>query len=308
MDILIVFEVVSIKKDKLHLQRMRYFVIAVILFFVSGQPLIAQKVTGNFSSDTVQIHSSTSEKELMDSQGILAQNQSDFHPGTPGQGSFQKNKIALKENWYFYYFYFLLLFFALIKLAYPRYFFDLFRVFFRTSLKVNQIKEQLAVSLWQSLLYNVLFFLSAGFYLFLILKYFKYSSSFNDFTLILFCTSGLFFIYTVKYLFLRFAGWLLNVYQAADTYLFVVFLVNKMAGVMLLPVAALIAFAPVDITGFVIWGSLFILGIFLLYRSLLGYQTAQSVSHLSNFHFLLFILAMEAAPLLVLFRFLSTIL
>lgn len=287
---------------------MRYFVIAVILFLASGQSLIAQIVTGNISSDTIHIQAHKSELVLIDTSSILALNKSDFHLGIPGKASYQKNKITDNEGWYFYYFYFLLLFFALIKLAYPRYFFDLFRVFFRTSLKVNQIKEQLAASLWQSLLYNLLFFLSAGFYLFLIFKYFKFSSSLNNFTLILMCASGLFLIYTVKYLFLRFAGWLLNVYQAADTYLFVVFLVNKMAGVMLLPVVALIAFAPQDFTGFVIWGSLFILGLFLLYRSLLGYQTARSVSHLSNFHFLLFILAMEAAPLLVLFRFLSTIL
>ena len=134
-----------------------------------------------------------------------------------------------------------------------------------------------------------------------------YQSSIKDFSLLLVCTLVLFLTYAIKYLFLRFAGWLLKENQAADTYVFVVFLVNKMAGIMLLPVVAVMAFAPENVTVFVFWFALFTMALFLAYRSLLGYQTAMSVSSLSNFHFLLYVLAMEVAPLLILFRFLIDI-
>jgi hypothetical protein len=284
---------------------MRYFVIVAFLFLVS-ENLFAQKVSGNAMPDSVPLASGFSGVIPLDSCRNLVLKNSTLPLGIPGKPAFQKSKLHRSGDWYFYYYFLLLLFFALIKLAYPRYFHDLFRVFFRTSLKVNQIKEQLAASLWQSLLYNVLFFLAAGFYLFLIFRHFKYVYGLNDFMLLFTCTLVLLAIYAFKYLFLRFTGWLLGVNQAADTYIFVVFLINKMAGIMLLPAIAVIAFASVMMAEVIIGVSLATISVFILYRSLLGYQTAMTVSKLSNFHFLLYILAMEIAPLLVLFRVLLT--
>jgi hypothetical protein len=74
----------------------------------------------------------------------------------------QQPKQIMSKDWLFYYILGLLLLFGVLRLSYPRYFNDLFRFFFRTSLQVNQIKEQLVQSGLQSLLFNIFFAVSFG--------------------------------------------------------------------------------------------------------------------------------------------------
>ena len=54
--------------------------------------------------------------------------------------------------------------FALLKMGFAKYFNDLFRVFFRTTLKQRQIKEQLMQTPLPSLIFNGFFVASAGLY------------------------------------------------------------------------------------------------------------------------------------------------
>jgi hypothetical protein len=50
-------------------------------------------------------------------------------------------------------------------------------------------------------------------------------------------------VYLVKYLFLLFTGWVFNSQEATGSYVFVVFLVNKVMGVLLIPFLLIFAFA-----------------------------------------------------------------
>ena len=58
-------------------------------------------------------------------------------------------------------------------LAFAKYFNDLFRVFFRTTLKQRQIKEQLMQTPLPSLMFNVFFVASAGLYINFLFHYFR---------------------------------------------------------------------------------------------------------------------------------------
>jgi hypothetical protein len=66
----------------------------------------------------------------------------------------EKEKQVQHKEWLFYYLLGIAFLFGLLRISYLRYFNDLFRVFFRTSLRVNQIREQLVQSGLQSLLFN----------------------------------------------------------------------------------------------------------------------------------------------------------
>ncbi|MFN6397366.1 MAG: hypothetical protein ACK4WR_04650, partial [Bacteroidota bacterium] len=65
----------------------------------------------------------------------------------------------------FYAFVGLLLFLGIIRQLFPKYFNDLFRLFFRTTLKQRHLSEQLTQTPLPSFLLNLFFFFSAGLYL-----------------------------------------------------------------------------------------------------------------------------------------------
>jgi hypothetical protein len=50
-------------------------------------------------------------------------------------------------------------------------------------------------------------------------------------------------IYFVKFLVLKFMGWVFSISRATDIYIFIVFLVNKMLGIFLLPFLIVITFS-----------------------------------------------------------------
>lgn len=223
----------------------------------------------------------------------------------PGEFFLQKEKLSVRKDWLFYYIMGLLLFFGVLRISYPRYLNDLFRFFFRTSLRVNQIREQLVQSGLQSLLFNIYFAFSFGVYVFLLATYFKASIKTEEWLLPFAATLSLLLLYAGKYLFLKVSGWLMNINAATETYTFIVFLINKVAGIVILPFLVIISFSPFYITRVVVTLSLALVAGLFLYRFLRAYQPVQAEVKVSRFHFFVYLLAIEVAPLLVIYKVLS---
>lgn len=199
----------------------------------------------------------------------------------------------------------LLLLFAMLRNAFAKYFSDLFRVFFRTTLKQRQIRDQLMQTPLPSLMFNFFFVASAGLYVsFLLYDYFHYRPVNNFWLLYLYVALALAAVYFVKFLTLKLVGWLFNVRQAADSYVFVVFIINKVLGVFLLPFVVLQAFASEPLYSIALilsWAG--IAGLY-LYRLYLGMAAARNEVRFNLFHFLLYVAAFEVAPLLLIYRLL----
>lgn len=214
----------------------------------------------------------------------------------------QQPKKIVNKDWLFYYILGLLLMFAAIRLTYARYFNDLFRFFFRTSLRVNQIREQLVQSGLQSLLYNIFFAFSFGVYVYLLSIYFKISLQVSAWLIPIGATACLLLLYLGKYLFLKLSGWLFGMNTATETYTFIVFLINKVAGIVILPFLIVIAFSRADIAAVTVTLSLVLVAGLFLYRFLRAYQPVQSEIKVSRLHFFIFFLAVEIAPLLIIYK------
>src|ERR1044071_7973428 len=75
-----------------------------------------------------------------------------------------EKKIFVGKEWLFYYLVLLLILFGLLRRAFGKYFYDLFRVFFKTTLKQRQMQEQLLQSSLPSVLMNAFFVITAGLY------------------------------------------------------------------------------------------------------------------------------------------------
>ena len=203
----------------------------------------------------------------------------------------------------------LLIFFALIKNSFYKYIQDLIKIFLRTTVRQRQIKDQLVQSPLPSLLLNIFFLVSLGMFLTLLLQHFRLGLQFSVWSLFLYCVLGLIVIYGVKYLALKLVGWALQLSEAFDAYIFIVFTTNKIMGISLLPFLIILAFTYGSVSQIAITlGSFTIAGMF-AYRYFLSYVSIHRQVSISFFHFFLYLCAFEIAPLLLinklLFRFLS---
>ena len=84
----------------------------------------------------------------------------------------------------------LLLAFAFLRQAFPKYFSDLFRLLFRTTLKQKQVREQLMQTPLPSLLLNGFFVISAGLYIDILLQHFNLAPVDNFWLLFVYCAAG----------------------------------------------------------------------------------------------------------------------
>lgn len=204
----------------------------------------------------------------------------------------------------FYVVIFLLIIFGLLKLGFAKYFGDLLRVFFRTTLKQRQIKEQLIQTPLPSLMFNIFFVASGGLYTNFLLHHFKFTPVNNFWLMYLYCCIGLSVIYLVKFVGLKICGWLFNMGQAADSYIFIVFIINKVIGFTVLPFIILLAFTSGTVYTVSLILSLFSVGGLFLYRFILGYGAIHNEVNFNLFHFFLYICAFEVAPLLLIYKLL----
>ncbi len=153
--------------------------------------------------------------------------------GKPVVEIFEVHRPNSKDS-LFYLLVAILFYFALIRIFFTKYLDNLITLFFRVSLRQQQIREQVLQTPLPSLLLNILFMLSAGLYACFLLHYSRIGEGVRFWVIYVYCMLLLGSIYLVKFLVLKFVGWVFAISRATDIYIFVVFLVNKMMGIFLL--------------------------------------------------------------------------
>ncbi|MGL6266998.1 MAG: DUF4271 domain-containing protein [Chitinophagaceae bacterium] len=211
-------------------------------------------------------------------------------------------RIRPDTDWIFYLFVFCLIFLALIRLAFPKYFLDLFRVFFNSSLRQKQIREQLIQEPLPSLMLNIFFVFSAGGFLYFVARHYGFTKPYNQWLAFSFSILLLVAVYLVKFIFLRFIGWIFGKQAEAETYTFIVFMINKMAGLVFLPVSILLAFSNYRDAQPVINLGLFLLIILLAYRFVKTFGAIHKSLKINQLHFILLIFALDVLPIMLLYK------
>lgn len=191
---------------------------------------------------------------------------------------------------------------GLIKFYFSRYFTNLFRVFFNTSLRQSQLADQLLQAKLPSLFFNAFFIISGGIYVYFLLLHYGLTDGGHQWMLLSFCVVTLGLVYLVKFSSLKFTGWITGYREATDTYIFIIFMICKIIGVILIPFTVLMAFseAPVASTSALV--SLLIIGFLLLLRFFRSYGLIQNQLKVSKFHFFLYITGVEIIPLLLIYK------
>ena len=206
------------------------------------------------------------------------------------------------KEFIFYVLCIVLLILGVFKTFYSGYFRNLFRVFFNTSIRQTQLTDQLMQATLPSLILNIFFAISSGFYIWLLFKHYHPPRIINGQILLPFCMIGVGALYLVKYSILKFIGWISGMRQATDNYIFVIFLVNKIAGIILIPFIILLEFAKPGWNNSLIIFSLMLLGLFFLSRYLKTYSILENRFPLTPLHFVIYIIGVEIIPLLVIYK------
>ena len=189
-----------------------------------------------------------------------------------------------------------------LKYFYNRYFTNLFRVFFNTSLRQSQLTDQLLQAKLPSLLFNLFFVISGGLYVFILLKHYQMVADENNRVLFFSSVIIVGLIYLVKFCTLKFTGWITGLTEITNTYVFIIFLINKIIGIFLVPFIVILSFADLAIVKIAILISLMCIAIFLLLRFFRSYSLLQNQFKISRFHFILYIIGIEILPLLLIYR------
>jgi hypothetical protein len=257
--------------------------------------LVAQNLTDSTAAKTpVDYSTSTYNRVLKENPGF------NFF-GKAVIRTITERRIAGKEG-LFYLFGGLFLLLALVKTAFGKYFQNLFAVFFRASMKQKQIREQLLQTPLASLLLNLLFVAVGGLYAAFIIHNRGGSHGINFWLLYGYCAAGLALVYLGKFFVLKVLGWTLRMTASTDTYIFIVFLCNKILGIFLLPVLLAAAFGDAGtVTVAMTVSYVLVIGIF-LYRYISAYGYINREVRTSRFHFFLYLCAFEVAPLLLIYK------
>ena len=245
--------------------------------------------------DSVNIHHSTSVSSILDSNKFIA-----FHKSA--------NRMIVREmkkqskEFLFYILLVLFFLFGILKIAYSRYLSTMVRVFFNTSLRQSQLTDQLLQSKLPSLFFNLFYFIIAGFYIYLILGFYRYIKVVSDYPYYLIMAAAIALISVAKYLVVKFTGWISNYNKEADMYIFIVFLVNKILSIFLLPVIFIVAFAEATIVKPVLLISYFVIALLFIIRYIKSYALLENKLNIKRFHFVLYIVAVEVIPLFLIYK------
>ena len=218
---------------------------------------------------------------------------------------FSPKRIQQSLEWIFYTYLFLFLFTATLGKFSNGKLNRMWKVFINSGFIYRQAKEQMDQQPLFSVLLNLVFVFSSSLFLFFGLGWdheftgiYRWYILFSSFVVIV-C------IYLFKFIFLRTIGWAFGQKEAFDHYLFIVFLNNKLLGLILLFSSFLLAFSggPTSKTLFAI--SLVVIALMFVYRFFLGYKTLLRQTRMGVFSLLLAFFAVELIPSAVVIKFVS---
>ncbi|MFI5218049.1 MAG: DUF4271 domain-containing protein [Bacteroidia bacterium] len=108
--------------------------------------------------------------------------------------------------------------------------------------------------------------------------------------------------YSFKMILLKLMGVIFRIDRVASTYIFNIFLINNILGMVFIPLVILIALLTAGKINFLIWTGIGILLVAFLYRIFRGIIIWTSITRFSLYYLILYLCAFEIAPLLILFK------
>ncbi len=193
----------------------------------------------------------------------------------------------------------LLFIFGLLKLVFGKYIKELWILSFKSSFRTSSLKAQLSSNKTASLAMNLFFCITSGTFLFFVLQWQHIKIVNSSWLQLTICISSIMLLYTIKYFVINLLGAVFQQKNQMEDYLFIVFLSNKLIGLVLLPIICLLLINNVYQRPIIIV-TLLILSMFFIYRYLISYTSIARRMEMQKLHFFIYLCSVEILPLLLL--------
>ena len=151
--------------------------------------------------------------------------------------------------------------------------------------------------------YYILYFVfavNAGLFLYFTLSHLVLE---NELPMLWRCVILIGIIYAVRHLFMSYMAYVYPFEKEAEQYAFTILIFNIFLGLVLLPINVFIAFSPEPISTFFLYGGLAMISIVYVFRQLRGIFISSRLLVTNKFYFLLYLCAVEIAPILLLVKY-----
>jgi hypothetical protein len=252
-----------------------------------------EEISGTTSSDTITINSQSLEGPGIFKGHLLQVRQSKAQPIVPNMGDWFTISLLI-----------LLSLFTWFRFFYYRIFRQLFSAFFNTT-TTNQIVRDESVLLQRaSLVLSIISYLLMGLFVYQLSVIFNWDTGILDGGLLRFVmfSVAIAAAYSIKMIFLRFLSVIFDQERSVAIYIFNVFLMVMMIGLLLLPVNILLAYSPGIIREIVVVISIAVIGLLFLYRIVRAVLIWTGIPGFSLFYLFLYLCAFEIAPLLIIWK------
>ncbi|MBK7764183.1 MAG: DUF4271 domain-containing protein [Bacteroidetes bacterium] len=276
----------------------KYIISLVFLLFLTNFTH-AGSIIGidEFLSDTSNTNIAfTSQKILIHHPFLVESHAMDIAP--------LKIKLTQNKTTAFFFTMGLLFCFAILKLAFSRYFSNLWMVFTTLHTSKRHMKEQLDNDQRASLWFFLVFCASLGFLLFKFLSN-KPVFHFNQqvYLQYLICVAAIVILVKARAALLSLLAWIYEAGNWAQTYLFSNKLTHEFIGVLLFPLCILLITGPQNIQTPVLWFAIILCGTLMLYDYVRNFSILRNLFRGNFVHFLLYLCAFEILPILIIIRY-----
>lgn len=264
-----------------------------------------QAVVATDSTSLIAVKDTLPKFSPKDAYGSFASNYIAAHPwfatgsNTVSMPS-QRYAPAVKDG-LFYIICGLLFFLGILRVGFPKYFDDVFGLFWRSPFRQKQTRDQLQQAGMTTLLFNIFFVCSAALFSYLLVLYLKGQVA-QPWLLYLICFLTIAFLYTGKYFILKITGWMFGEEDAANGYIFIVFLINKVLAVLLIPIILILAFSSPELQQIAFTVSIVLVIFLLIYRFILSFTSLRNELKISGLHLFLYVCGFEIIPVLVIYK------
>ncbi len=202
----------------------------------------------------------------------------------------------------------MVVFFTWFRLFYYKIFRQLLTSFFNMTASNQIVRDESYLLQRASLVISIISYLLGGLFLYQISILFDWQIYWLQKGLIRFVLFSLIIAisYSIKMILLRALSVVFNQEKAAGTYIFNLFLMIMMAGLVLFPANIFLAYSAGTVKHFVATVAILLMGLMFLFRLSRAIRIWFSIPQFSFFYLFLYLCAFEVAPLLVVWK-LSTL-
>jgi hypothetical protein len=212
-----------------------------------------------------------------------------------------------RGDWLFILIIFVVAIFAYLRIAYRKYLDRLVNALFNLNITNQIVRDENILVQRASVMLSVIFYLVTALLVYFISLHYDWrlGGLGTGFIRFLFITVLIAAVYFLKLVVLKVAGWLFNQKREMSTYIFNIFLINNLLGLALIPIVTLFIFFGFMQLNWLLITAVALFACAYIYRLVRGILIGLNASSVSPVYLLLYLCALEIAPLLVLLKLIS---